>query len=190
MKKRSVVMVCLTVVTTACSPVRYPVGTAFNSYGYRQIQPPHQVPAQLPVGRWDNVMMLPVGAIVQVLLIDGSRPAGTIVSATVDRLRIHAAGGDVVLPSTDVMRIDRPAAPVRSAVRDGARGAAFGAGFVGVLGLISGRIPSPRLFLAGGIIGAEQHVELNRLAGGRATIVYLAPAVSSGWRPAAQYPPR
>jgi hypothetical protein len=144
----------------------------------------------MPVGRWDNVMMLPVGAIVQVLLMDGSRPAGTIVSASVDRLRIHTAGGDVDLPSRDVMRVDRPVAPVRSAVENGARGAAFGAGVVGVLGLISGRVPPPRLFLAGGIIGAEQSVELNSLASGGVSIVYLAPAVSSGWRPAAQYPPR
>jgi hypothetical protein len=190
MTKRIVVMACLTVVTTACSPMGYPVGTGFNSYGYRHIQPTYQAPGQLPVGRWDNVMMLPVGAIVQVLLVDGSRRAGTIVSATVDRLRIHDAGGDVELPSRDVMRVDRPAGPMGNAVQNGARGAAFGAGVVGVLGLISGRVPPARLFLAGGIIGAEQNIELNSLARGGASIVYLAPAVSSGWRPAAQYPPR
>ena len=135
-------------------------------------------------------MMLPVGAIVQVLLIDGSRPAGTIVSAAVDRLRIHTAGGDVDLPSRDVMRIDRPVAPARSAVQNSVRGAAFGAGVVGVLGLISGRVPPRPVVLARGIIGGQQSVELNRLAGGGASIIYLAPAGSSGWRPAAQYPGR
>jgi hypothetical protein len=186
MTKRIVVMVSLTLVATACSPAGYPMGTAFNPYGYQRTGPTYQVPAQLPVGRWDNVMMLPVGALIQVLLIDGSKPAGPIVSAAVDRVRIHTAGGDVELPSRDVVRVDRQIAPVRSAVQDGARGAAFGAGVVGVLGLISGRVPPPRMFLAGGIIGAEQNVELNRLAGG-ASIIYLAPSVSSGGRPATQY---
>jgi hypothetical protein len=189
MTKRIVVVVSLTLVTTACSPVGYPVGSAFNSYSHRRIGPTYEVPAPLPVGRWDNVMMLPVGAIVQVLLIDGSRPAGTIVSAAVDRVRIHTASGDVELPSRDVMRIDRPVGPMRSGVQDGARGAALGAGVVGVLGLIAGRVPPPRLFLAGGIIGGYQNVEQNRLSGG-ASIIYLAPSVSPGWRPAAQYPPR
>jgi hypothetical protein len=189
MKKRIVVIVSLTLVTTACSPAGYPVGTPFNSYGHRRIGPAYEVPAQLPVGRWDNVMMLPVGAFVQVLLIDGSRPAGTIVSAAVDRVRIHTASGDLELLSSDVMRVDRQAALVRTAVQDGARGAALGAGVVGVLGLIVGRVPPPRMFLAGGIIGGYQNVELNRLSD-RASIVYLAPSVSPAWRPAAQYPPR
>jgi hypothetical protein len=189
MTKRIVVMGFLTLVTTACSPAGYPVGTAFNSYGRGRIGPTYEVPGQLPVGRWDNVMMMPVGAVVQVLLIDGSRPAGSVVSAAVDRVRIHTAAGDVDLPSRDVMRVDRQVAPVRSAVQDGARGAAFGAGVVGVLGLIAGRVPPPRLFLAGGIIGAYQDVELNRHSGG-ASIIYLWPSVFSGGRPAAQYPPR
>jgi hypothetical protein len=74
------------------------------------------------------------------------------------------------------MRVDRLVAPVTSAVQDGARGAALGAGVVGVLGLISGRVPPPRMFLAGGIIGAYQNVELTRLSGG-ASIIYLAPSV-------------
>ncbi len=189
MTKRIVVMVFLTVATTACSPAGYPVGTAFNSYGRGRIGPTYEVPAPLPVGRWDNVMILPVGAFVQVLLFDGSRAAGTIVSAAVDGVRMHTVSGDLELPFSDVVRVDRQAGSMRSGVMDGARGAALGAGVVGVLGLIAGRVPPPRLFLAGGIIGAYQNVELNRLSD-RASLIYLAPSVSSGWRPAAQYPPR
>jgi hypothetical protein len=134
-------------------------------------------------------MMLPAGAFVSVLLVDGSRPAGTIVSAAVDRLRIQTASGDVELLSSDVMRVDRQTAPVRSAVHDGARGAALGAGVVGVVGLIVGRVPPPRMFLAGGIIGGYQNVQLNRLSE-TASIVYLAPTVSTGRSPEAQYAPR
>jgi hypothetical protein len=187
--KRGIAVMVLTLVTTACSPMGYPMGTPFNSHGPRRIGPTYDVPAQLPVGRWDNVMMLPAGAFVQVLLTDGSRPAGTIVSAAVDRVRIHTASGDVELLSNDVMRVDRLAAPVRSAVQDGARGAALGAGVVGVIGLIVGRVPPPRMFLAGGLIGGYQNVELNRLSD-RASIIYLAPPVSPGRSPAAQYSPR
>jgi hypothetical protein len=189
MRKRIAVMWFLALVTTACSPAGYPLGTPFNSFGSRRVGPAYALETALPVGRWDNVMMLPAGVLVQVLLMDGSLAAGPIVSATVDRVRVHTASGDVELPSKDVMRVDRQVGPVKGAVRDGARGAAFGAGVVGVMGLIGGRMPPARLFLAGGIVGGQQNVELNRLAAG-ASIVYLAPAVFPGRGSAAQYRPR
>jgi hypothetical protein len=189
MTTRIVVMLSLTLVTTACSPAGYRAGTPFNSQGARLIGPTYDVPAQPPFGRWDNVMMLPAGAMVQVLLMDGSLAAGPIVSAAADRVRIHTASGDVDVPFTNVMRIDRQVAP-GSALQDGARGATFGAAVVSVLGLMAGRIPPPRLFLAGAVVGAYETVELRRLAG-QGRIVYVAPPVtSSGWRPAAQYRPR
>jgi hypothetical protein len=82
------------------------------------------------------------------------------------------------------MRVDRLAGGTRSAVKDAARGAAFGAGVVGVLGLIAGHAPPARVFAAGAIIGAEQNVELGSLARG-ATTIYLA----EGAVPAALAPP-
>jgi hypothetical protein len=63
-------------------------------------------------------------------------------------------------------------------VKDGAQGAAFGAGVVGVLGLIAGHVPPPRLFAAGAIIGAQQNIELAGLTRGASTI-YLAEAAAS-----------
>jgi hypothetical protein len=78
-------------------------------------------------------------------------------------------------------------------VKDGARGAAFGTGVVGVLGLIAGHVPPPRLFAAGAIIGAQQNIEIAGLERVVSTI-YLAeaaaPAVvaaaSAGASPAAR----
>lgn len=189
MTKRIVVMVHLALMAAACSPVGYRARTPFSSQGARLIGPAYDVSAQPPFGRWDNVMMLPVGALVEVLRMDGSLAAGPIVSAAADRVRIHTASGDVEVPFKDVMRIDREV-PRGSAWQDGSRGAAFGAGVVGVLGLAVGRMPPPRLFLAGAVVGAYETVELRRLAG-QGRIVYVAPPVtSSGSRPGAQYPPR
>jgi hypothetical protein len=76
-------------------------------------------------------------------------------------------------------------------VKDGARGAAFGAGVVGVLGLITGHVPPPRLFGAGAIVGAYQNYELAGLARG-ATTIYLAesamPAIAAAAEAAGQSP--
>jgi hypothetical protein len=179
MRQRLLIIVLLGFVTTACSPAGYPLGTPFNSSAQRRLGPTYELTPALPIGRWDNVMMLPAGVVVQVLLMDGSSAAGPVVSASADRLQIRVASGSLELPSTDVMRVDRPAGAVSHAVKDGARGAAFGAGVVGVLGLIAGHAPPPRLFLAGGIIGAQQNIQLNGGAA-RSMIIYLAPAAPAG----------
>jgi len=131
--------------------------------------------ASLPVGRWDNVMMTAVGTPLLVLLMNGTTATGDVVAATSDSLRLRVASGEVELAAADVMRVDRLLGGARNVVKDGARGAAFGAGVVGVMGLIAGHMPPPRLFAAGGIIGAQQNIELGGLARGSSTI-YLAEA--------------
>jgi hypothetical protein len=75
------------------------------------------------------------------------------------------------------MRVDRLSGGTRNVVKDGARGAAFGAGVVGVMGLIAGHVPPPRLFAAGGIVGAYQSIELAGLARGSSTIYHAESAV-------------
>lgn len=141
-----------------------PVGPQFNF-------------ASLPIGRWDNVMMTAVGTPLMVLLKNGTQASGNVVSATSERLRLLVATGEVELAQPEVMRVDRLSGGKRDAVRDGARGAAFGAGVVGVLGLIAGRVPPPRLFAAGAIVAAEQNIELAGLARGASTI-YLSDAAA------------
>ena len=133
--------------------------------------------ATLPIGRWDNVMMAAVGTPILVLMMNGTTATGEIVAATSETLRLRVASGEVDLAAADVMRVDRLAGGPRSAVRDGARGAAFGTGVVGVMGLIAGHMPPPRLFAAGAIIGAQQNIQLAGLGRGESTI-YLAEAAA------------
>jgi hypothetical protein len=141
--------------------------------------------AALPVGRWDNVMMTAVGTPLLVLMKNGTAASGDVVFATSETLRLRVASGEVDLAAAEVMRVDRLSGGARSAVKDGARGAAFGVGVVGVLALIAGQVPPARLFAAGAIVGAEQNVEFGGLARG-ATTIYLAqgPVPAAVARPA------
>jgi hypothetical protein len=180
----------LAMMTTACVPAAYlrqgmPPGYAGGAmYGPAT----RYQPAALPIGRWDNVMMLGRGTAVQVLMMDGAIATGRLVAADSASLRLRVASGEVELASDEVMRIDRVDA-AGSAVSDAAKGAAFGAGVVGVLGLVAGQVPPARLFAAGGISGAYSNVQLGSLSRGASTI-YLASAVAPGMPAAAQWGPR
>lgn len=158
----------------------YPTRSLPGAYGRQRPMYPRAVGPQIdlatvPIGRWDNVMMSAVGTPLMVLTKTGTTASGTVVSATSDGLRLRVASGEVDLAAAEVMRVDRLAGGPRGVVKDGARGAAFGAGVVGVLGLIAGHMPPPRLFAAGAIVGAHQNIQLAGLAPG-ATTIYLAEA--------------
>ena len=158
----------------------YPTRSLPAAYGRHHLVYPRSVGPQidlatLPIGRWDHVMMSAVGTPLFVLMRTGATASGTVVSATSDGLRLRVASGDLDFAAGDVMRVDRLAGGPRGVVKEGARGAAFGAGVVGVLGLITGHAPPPRLFAAGAIVGAHQNVQLAGLAAG-ATTIYLAQA--------------
>jgi hypothetical protein len=171
--KRVILLIPLVTVVGGC--VYPPPSTSRGLAGQYGAHPgPYgpQVNWSLPVGRWDNVMMTAVGTPLFVLMMNGDTASGEVVLATRDNLRLHVAAGEVDLPASNVMRIDRVTTN-RNVVKDGARGAAYGAAFVGVLGLIVGHVPPPRLFAAGGIIGANQNVQ-DSLASRGATIIYLA----------------
>ena len=117
-------------IATACVPAAYlgqqmPFGypAAGASYGPAvRIQE-----AAPPVGRWDNVMMLAVATPVQVLRMDGGIATGRVVAADNSTLRLQVASGEVELAAAEVMRVDRLEG-AGSVVRDGAKGAAVGAG--------------------------------------------------------------
>ena len=186
-------LVPLVGLSTACV---YPAQSLSRPYPGQSVMYPRPVGPQvdvasLPIGRWDNVMMSGVGTPVMVLTMDGGQPPGEIVTATSDTLRLRVASGEVEIAAADVMRVDRLAGGPRQVVKDGARGAAFGAGVVGVLGLITGHVPPPRLFAAGGIVGDVPELELASLARG-ATTIYLAesaaPAVAAAVKAAGQSP--
>lgn len=181
MKKLVLVLLPLTL-SAGCAMGAYPL--AAGGYRHRAAYAPRadtpSVAAPLPVGRWDNVMMLEPGTPVKALTADGVVTTGEVVGATIQILRISNDSGEVSLAMTDVTRVDRLAGQGSGGrVREGVKGAAVGAGTVGVLGLIVGHVPPPRMFIAGGIAGAYAGTEVAAVVPGPGTI-YLAPSVASG----------
>lgn len=157
--------------TSACA---YP-----GMYGPR-MAPPHQRtimapqgPAS-PVGRWNNVMMLDPGVPLRVLRMDGTRADGRFHSASPAVLRVSAGDTALEIAQTDVARVDRLTHFGDDARAETARGAAVGLGTVGVLGLITGRMPPPRHWAAGAIAGGYAAGQSQMLVAGPGTI-YLAP---------------
>jgi hypothetical protein len=176
MKKRLILIPVLALAAGCAYPARsLPAAYGRHRPAYLPSVGPQIDLATLPIGRWDNVMMSAVGTPLFVLMTTGVTASGTVVSATSDVLRLRVASGDMDLASADVMRVDRLAGGPGGVVKAGARGAAFGAGVVGVLGLIIGHVPPPRLFAAGAVVGAHQNIQLAGLAAGAKTI-YLAQA--------------
>lgn len=178
-----IVFVTAAALTSACAPAGYLLQPPGGRYGH--LAPPPSAYARfeaapLPVGRWDNVMLLPVATPVLALMMDGRQVGGESVSANAGTLKVRTTSGDVDLPAAEVMRVDRlPPSASRDYVEQGARGAAAGAGVVGVLGLIAGHMPPPRLFAAGAIIGASASVQGAAIVRGAVTI-YLAPTRAGG----------
>jgi hypothetical protein len=181
MKTLLLIVVPLAALTTACVPAtysrtlpdhysRYAAGPAYDATRFS--------PAPPPIGRWDNVMMVAAGTPVQVLLMNGGLASGQVVSADNRTLRLGAASGVVEIAAADVMRVDRVEGSMGDGVlRESARGAAFGAGVVGVLGLVTGRVPPARHFLAGGIVGGYNQAMLAGAQRGPVTIYLAAAAV-------------
>jgi hypothetical protein len=175
-------LVALSILATGCVAAGYPMRSPAGAYAEQRARYDRPAPIQgasLPIGRWDNVMMLAPGSTVQVLMASGAVTTAEVIKASTYDLRIRTVSGDLDLPVADVMRVDRVKGPGNQAVRDGVEGAAWGAGIVGVAGLVIGRMPPPRLFAAGAVIGASQGVQLGRMSAGPATI-YLSPAVTPG----------
>lgn len=168
-----IAIVCAATLTSACATAGYMLPLV--AYRRHAPPPPHAYAAPSPVGRWDNVMLLPVSTPVLALMTDGRQVGGTLIAANAGALQVRTVSGDVELPAADVMRVDRMPPPAsRDNVEQGGRGAAAGVGVVGVLGLIAGQMPPARLFAAGAIIGASGSVQAAAAARSPAT-VYLAP---------------
>jgi hypothetical protein len=171
----------LVVLTAGCVPVFGPAATPMMPYAYR---PPAAYgpsvalsPSVAPIGRWDNVMMLPAGAALEVLRTDGTKTSAAFVTATSAAVRVQPDGGsEIEIPAALVLRIDRwlgGPEGAQSVARDAAKGALVGAGAIGVVGLLVGHMPPAHTFGAGAAGGAYQNAELGRAAR-RSVIVYLA----------------
>jgi hypothetical protein len=172
--------------TTACVPMygaqaMHGAPVAYPPYQPAVYGPSIPVGAMTPsVGRWDNVMMLPYGASLDVLTADGRRMSAEFVAATSTLVRVQSASGEIEIPAQGVIRIDRwlgGAEGARSVARDAARGAAVGAGAIGVLGLLVGHMPPAHTFVGGAIAGGYDNAQAGRALRHSIT-VYLAPSVT------------
>jgi hypothetical protein len=174
MKKLLVILVpCI--LTTGCAPALY-TAAAMPRRPSARAQVINIAPPPSPVGRWDNVMMLEAGTPLKVLKMDGTVVTGRFILASNTTLRLAANDLEGGIPSTDVMRVDRLGSASGSIAKQGARGAAVGAGAAGVLGLLFGVVPPPRVFAGAAILGAYHGAETATGTPGPGT-VYLAPSV-------------
>jgi len=153
MKKLMMILIPV-MLTTGCAPGLYTAAAmtrprpAARIHVERPAEPP-------PVGRWDNVMMLEPGTPVKVLTMDGTVVTGRFLTANTVTLRIESAQ-TTSLAVANVMRVDRLGTAPGIVAREGAKGAALGAGVAGVIGLLVGVAPPPRVFAGAAVIGAYQ----------------------------------
>ena len=178
--KNALVLLPLALLATGCSPMLYP--------GYGRAMPAPYPPAAyapapppLPVGRWDNVMRLPVTSTIDVLTLDGTPNVGAFVSADAQSLVIQTNGTDVRIARADVIRVDMVEAAgsqVRAVARSTAKGALLGAGASALVSAVIGgpAWPPPGVWLrtgaaVGGVAGAQ-----SALVARQPTMVYLAPS--------------
>ena len=160
---------------TGCAPALYAAGAMSR----RPVSRPYVIntaPPASPVGRWDNVMMLEAGTPLKVLKMDGTVVTGRFIVANNTTLRIDAENLEGGIPTADVMRVDRLGTASGIVAREGAKGAAIGAGAAGVVGLLFGVTPPPRVFAGAAILGAYHGAETAAGTPGPGT-VYLAPSV-------------
>jgi hypothetical protein len=177
MKKLLVILVpCM--LATGCAPALYAAG-AMSRRPNAHARVINTAPLTFPVGRWDNVMMLDAGTPLKVLKMDGTVVTGRFIVASNTTLRLAADDLEGGIPFADVMRVDRLGTASGTIAREGAKGAAVGAGAAGVLGLLFGVAPPPRVFAGAAILGAYHGAESAAGTPGPGT-VYLAPSVVPG----------
>jgi hypothetical protein len=190
MKKLLLLVLVPGALATACAPGMYPGRMMPGPFVSRPIYQPRPAVVESPVGRWDNVMMLDAGTPLRVLTMDGAVATGSFLGANNATLRFAGSSGEITLAANAVMRVDRlPGLSAGGLTREGLKGAALGAGAVGVLGLLTGRMPPARVFGAGSVVGAYGQAQTANDAAGPGTI-YLAESVAPRRAPVAQLTPR
>ena len=164
--RRVIVIVLAAFTTTGCSQLFH---RGLYAPARHPIVAPAPLPSPMPIGRWDSVMRLPRGSVVDVLSRNGEAFVGSVSRVDGSAVRLVVQGVEEQIPRADVLRVDLVDLP-GSEVRHVARGAGLGAALgVGAAALISGVIggsawPPPGALLRGG-------AAIGGLAGGEAALV-------------------
>ena len=174
--RKGIVIVLAAFTTTGCSQLFY---RGLHAPARRPIVAPAPLASSSPIGRWDLVMRLPRGSVVDVLSMNGEALVGPVSGVDGFAVRVIAQGVEQQIPRADVLRvdlIDLPGSEVREAARGAGLGAALGVGAAAIMsGVIGGSAwPPPGSLLRGGAaIGALAGGEA-ALAARQGGLIYLA----------------
>ena len=178
--KRLIVIAAAALLATGCAPLMYP-GAQPGPYGYTPSSRARAAyaPEPPPYERWDNVMRLPHGAVIDVLTRDGAANVGPFAGADIRRVRLLGDRQEREIDRAEVVRVDLvslPGSGIRAVARGAAGGALLGAGAAALFaGVIGGELwPPPGVLLRSG-------AAIGGLAGGSAVaanrqsrLIYLA----------------
>jgi hypothetical protein len=165
-------------VVSACAPYTLPYGRGFRS---PIVQPPLMRavdPFDNPRGRWDNVMRLLPGSVVDVLTVDGAAHVGKISRTNALTVWVFVAGIEEQIPRADVVRVDLvdlPGSEAAAVATRAAGGAALGIGAAALLGGVIGGSawpPPAALLRAGAAMGGVAGAEAG-LVSRRSRLIYL-----------------
>jgi hypothetical protein len=169
------VLVAVSALTTGCAPMLSPYGAAHRHPGMvRPYALAAPVDPELAArGRWDNVMRLPRGAVIDVLTMDGAAHIGALESVGSTTVRVLAREGAHEISRADVVRVDLVDLPGHeggAVAKQAGIGAALGLGAAALIsGVIGGQAwPPPGVLLRGG-------AAIGGVTGGAAAIAARSP---------------
>ena len=178
--KRLFVVAAAALLATGCSPLLYPPGQA-GPYGYA---PPSRyraayAPEPPPYERWDNVMRLPHGALIDVLTRDGAANVGSFAGADIRSVRLFGDKQERELDRAEVVRVDLvslPGSSVRSIARSAMGGALLGAGAAALFSAVIGgeMWPPPGVLLRGGAAVGGLSAGSAAASSRQSRLIYLA----------------
>jgi hypothetical protein len=174
--QKTIVIALAALATTGCSQLLYP--GQYAPARSRMIAP-RPLPPPVPIGRWDSVMRLPPGSIVDVLSMNGEAFAGRIAGVDGSAVRLVLRGVEEQIPRADVLRVDLldlPGSEVGAVAKQAGLGAVVG---VGAAALIAGVIGGPAWPPPGALVRGG--AAIGGIAGGQAALaarqgrlIYLA----------------
>jgi hypothetical protein len=188
---------------SGCSQVLAPYGARYRPYpAARPYVPAPPDPERAARGRWDSVMRLPGGTVIDVLSMNGETFVGAFGGADGSSVRVMVNGMEESIPRAEVLRVDLvdlPGSETGAVVKRAGLGAALGVGAAAlVAGVIGGHAwPPPGALLRGGAaIGGVAGAEA-ALAARQGRLIYLAEhqasvpyAATPDDRVSARMPPR
>jgi hypothetical protein len=174
--QKAVVIALAAFTTTGCSQLLYP---GLYAPAQSRMVAPRPLPPPVPIGRWDSVMRLPRGSIVDVFSMNGEASVGPIAGVDGSAVRVVVRGVEEQIPRADVLRVDLvdlPGSEAGAVVKQAGLGAAVGVGAAALIaGVIGGQAwPPPGALVRGG-------AAIGGVAGGQAVLaarqgrlIYLA----------------